>query len=585
MKKLIALISLLSLPALAAYQPATQATVDSNNSSTTTRDANLAYTGTYTDVTSYGSISVVATSDVAGTLYYDFSNDGTNLLRRVTLSGSTPDMGIHSLIPISKWGRVVVQNGGTTQAAFVVQTVLHPTARIAQPTSRLTQNLGDYSDVLNTRAAIVGVTDGGGFYNNAGVDVEGHFEVNISGPRSAFGEVNVIQPTPVAQIDAVYNTVNSLFMSTNASGAGTVSAANQMFAISTGADSNSSASAYSKRYAKYRPGQGVLARWTALYSANSADSYTFSGMLDADQNANGFGFGYTNTTYGIWHWNGGTYTHIPQTSWNIDTMLGGGGATNKSGILLDPSKLNVYQARLTYLGAGNIDFFIMSPTNGQFIKVHTLSYPNLNTTPSLAQPSLNVGWRAVNGSGSATEKIVRGASAAMFVEGLDRVSLGPIHGEDAFIDEFSSGGVTNLLAIRNATSFNGKVNRARIKLRTVSLGSSAGTGASSEGAAIVRLLRNPAGTLTNFTMVSGSSADQGVTITSGESVASYDKSNTAMSAGSKEFIATVSLNNSQTLDLEGFNLFINPADVISFAVEVKGSDQDVTVGVTWSEEL
>lgn len=584
MKKLLALISLLSLPALAAYQPSVP---QAGFVTTNTLASGGNYDSGYINAQGFNQLQTHVVASHDGTMTFSFSetSDGSDIVRTLVLPYVAANgYQLFSAPVFSDYVQYSFTNtSGQSQTDFYYETKLMRSS-VSPQILRLDGSIAGGMMAQVGRSVLMGKTEGGNYYDNVAVH-DGNIEVGVMEPRSAFGEVSVIEPTPVAQIDAVYNTVNSLFMSTNASGAGTVSAANQMFAISTGADSNSSASAYSKRYAKYRPGQGVLSRWTALYSANAANSYTFSGMLDANQNANGFGFGYTNTTFGAWHWNGGTYTHIPQTSWNLDTMLGGGGATNKSGILLDPTKLNVYQVRLTYLGAGNIDYFIMSPTNGQFIKVHSLSYPNLNTSPSLAQPSLNVGWRAVNGAESATEKIVRGASAAMFVEGFDRVSLGPIHGEDAFIDEFPQGGVTNLLAIRNATSFNGKVNRARIKLRTLSLGSSAGTGASSEGAAIVRLLLNPSGTLTNFTMVSGASADQGVTITAGESVASFDKANSAMSGGSKEFIATVSLNNSQTLDLEGYNLFINPADVVSFAVEVKGSDQDVTVGVTWSEEL
>ena len=60
--------------------------VDSDNSTTSNLGAAATYTGTYTDVTPYSSISVIAKADVAGTLYAEFSTDGVTADRTIQIS-------------------------------------------------------------------------------------------------------------------------------------------------------------------------------------------------------------------------------------------------------------------------------------------------------------------------------------------------------------------------------------------------------------------------------------------------------------------------------------------------------------------
>lgn len=122
----------------------------------TTTDSPLSsgqsYVGSWDDVTAFGSISVLATTNVPGTLYAEFSVDGITADRILQLStGDVAISAIHTLIPVAQYFRVRVVNGAAGQASFRMQTMYHPTARIAQPTSRIYQSLGSYQDVLNVR--------------------------------------------------------------------------------------------------------------------------------------------------------------------------------------------------------------------------------------------------------------------------------------------------------------------------------------------------------------------------------------------------------------------------------------------------
>lgn len=130
--------------------------VSTSNSTTSPLSGGATYTGTWEEIFGYSTVTViVTTSAVAGTLYVDFSSDGTNTDRTAQLSSgtSTDISGIHSLTVVSKYFRIRLVNGASAQSELRIQTILSPSAKIAMPTSRLGQNIGQYSDVLNVRAS------------------------------------------------------------------------------------------------------------------------------------------------------------------------------------------------------------------------------------------------------------------------------------------------------------------------------------------------------------------------------------------------------------------------------------------------
>lgn len=128
------------------------------NSTTTPLGGNATFTGTWEDITHYAGTTIIASSNVAGTLFAESSIDGVTVDRTVQLSdGTTGTFGIHTLIPISKYFRVRLVNGAAAQSSLRLQTLYSKASRITIPTSRYNTPITDYTNVLNTRSGIVGV--------------------------------------------------------------------------------------------------------------------------------------------------------------------------------------------------------------------------------------------------------------------------------------------------------------------------------------------------------------------------------------------------------------------------------------------
>jgi hypothetical protein len=190
------------------------------------------------------------------------------------------DAGIHSLIPVAQYVRIRYVNGAVGQTTMVLQTIFNPVARIAQPTSRLAQTLDDFSDVLNVRSAVVG-KDPAGLYQNVGIDSQGSLFVDIESPRSAFGEVQVAEPVPFAQLKFTNGIVPDV-MQTEVAEAATITQADGLAVVGTGATAGGVARLSSKRIMRYGPGQGVEIRFTFLFTTGVASTTQAAGVGDAE---------------------------------------------------------------------------------------------------------------------------------------------------------------------------------------------------------------------------------------------------------------------------------------------------------------
>ena len=403
-------------------------------------------------------------------------------------------------------------------------------------------------------------------------------DLNITGPLTSFGEALFAELTPVAQLDFVYG-LNMRITTSTVTGSGSVTAASNLCVVDTTAAASSTAQLTSRGYLKYRAGQGGLGRFTAMFTTGVANSLQYAGIGTPSMN-NFLGFGYNGTAYGIWHINGGSATHIPQASWNRDTCSGAGGAANASGYTLTPTNLQVHAVRYQYLGAGNIAFYVENDETGRFILVHIIERAGQFTATSLTQPSFNLIWRAVN-STNATSIVVQGGSGGLFLEGT-RHLLGPTGGYGNTKSSVTT--ETNMLTIKNCTTYNTITNRGQIKLRTVSFG--ANTGGSTNGIAFLRVLKNATLNGTpNYTPYSGSTADNGTTLTSALSIVSVDVAGTTISAvGEPIFNGVVAIGNSSNADVSNLDLFANPGETLTISIE---SSQSATVGagVSWTEDI
>ena len=565
------------------------AKVSALNSTTTALGAGGTFTGTPEDVSQYASISVgfyVQPPTATGNIFVQFSNTNSvgswvpvsntiTAVDSITANGFTLDV-----ITAAQYFRLVYVNDSTVQTKFMVQSIFHPQARIAQATTRYAQQPTDYTDMLNTRAIIWGKTLGGGIYEPLATNGNNSLVVNAAEPSTAFGSLDVSQDTPTCQVDFIYGINTSLTSNTTASG-GLVQWYDGMANVATTASTSSSASLLSKRYVRYRPGEGVKGRWTAMFTTGVAGNTQLAGL--ASDSTDGMFYGYNGTSFGIMYRNRSVDTWTPQASWNVDPMMNGVAST--SGQVLDPTKLNVYQVKFQYLGGGNMFFYVLNSFTGRFVLVHVIRNANTSTQTNFRNPSMNMLWMTYNSVSSTAVCKVSGGSCALFVEGM-RVFLGPLNSEDAYLTAVPNTTLTSVMGVRNATTFNGIPNRAFLHLRSVSVAINGGTTAT---IVVLRILRNYTAGPTVFVPIQGTTANNGVTITNGQSCASSNVSAptgyVTVSGGTQIFSTVVSATSLAVIDLTPYEISVFPGDTVSFAAYGTASTPLVGVSAVWNEDI
>jgi len=425
--------------------------------------------------------------------------------------------------------------------------------------------------VINQKAIPVNLTaqNDSGRQTNIATTAEGHLEVAIHGPRLPFGEVSVESLEPVFQTDAVYGLNSTEILATTDGTSGTATAASNLFSVGTGGTTAGYfGSIQSRKRLRYRPGQGVVSRFTMLFSTGIANNVQVVGVGTGEST---YAFGYNGTAFGILHSTGGvreiqtltvtvgaggaenvtvklnnvdtvvavvagsttstayqlskatyagwtaeqkgatvvflansvgdkastfsltstgttagtfaetkagvatTDTWVAQTAWNGDVMDGTGSVSNPSGILLDPTKGNVGQIQVQYLGFGAVTFHIeagLTGNNPDFVNVHTFNFPNTRTAVTVTQPSFPFLLSTYNTGAASGAITTKAGSFAGFIAGRKKLT-GPR------MSYFVTAGVTSstsayvpIFTVRNdlvyAASGTVRANQAVVNLLSVS---------------------------------------------------------------------------------------------------------------------
>lgn len=588
MRKLLAILTLLATSSMAAYQPA-----GPKNAFVTTNElgANATFDSGYLDAQGFSQVQTHILASHDGILTFRFATDsaGADVVR--TLSIPYVAASGYQLYSAPVFADYIQYSFSNTTAS--VQTNLYYetkflTEALSPQVLRLDGTLAGGMMAAVGRNVLVGITEGG-YYDNVQVDGSGNLGVNIKSPKSSFGEISTITPTPVAQVDFVYG-VNTDLIEDNSSGSGSIGSTNQQIEVSSGAAATSVGSAYSKRYLKYRPGQGALGRYTARFDTPKNGNLQVAGLFDPSFN-NGFGFGWdTNSNFGFLRLDDGVFNWTAQANWNKDVCDGSGGSSNPSGMNLSHTNGNVYQIGYQFLGYGAIYASIEEPTTGQLIPVHVVPYAGTSADTSISQSSLNLMWRSDNQTND-TDVVVRGASGALFLEG-ERRFLGPQHGTSINIPAFPDATNQIAIALRNATSYNTVANRSQIRLKRISMGASDNS-ATPDGNIALNIYRDATlSGVPTFVAVNGQTSDDGVTITNGNSIASYFSSsslstNNDFTGGSLIYSGVITLPGSLSEFIQPDDIYISPSETLLITVQpfTGGEAPDISVGVTWSEDL
>ena len=392
--------------------------------------------------------------------------------------------------------------------------------------------------------------------------------------ESALGTLEVSELDFIFQGDFKYGTNTQLWSTGVTSGAGaTVDTSSGRLRIQSGSDAAGYAYITSRRIMRYRAGQGTLTRFTPLFTAGIANNIQIWGIgsLSANLPYDGYFFGYNGTSFGLVHYIAGTPTWTAQASWNGDTMNGSGG----SGITWDPTKGTPVMIKYPYLGYGNIFFYVQNPTTGAWILVHTIRYANTLATIQLNNPGLQVMGFTLN-SGNTTNQTMYLGSVGVAISGTRH------YNNPRWATDSNKSGITTencLLNLKNCTSYNGNTNRGMVRFNSVSFGITTNT------LCIVRLkIGVTIGGSPSYATISGTTADQGATITSGNSICSVDVAGTTVTTGTFLFSASCGQTGSQTVDLTSFDLFLAPGEIATWSAFGSASTA-VALSVNWSEDV
>ena len=388
--------------------------------------------------------------------------------------------------------------------------------------------------------------------------------------QSAFGTLETAELTPVIQGDWVYGINTQIWATPVVSGTGaTVDTTSGRLRIQSGTNSAGYAYILSKSPVRYRAGQGTMLRLTPLFTTGVANNIQLWGMgaVAANVPYDGYFFGYNGTSFGVVHYVRGVASWTAQASWNGTPLP----------FTLDPTKGTPMMIKYPYLGYGDIQFYIQNPATASCILVHNIRYANTLATTQLSNPTMYFMGFTLN-SGNTTNVTMYSGSVGAFVSGVRSFIGNPKWAASAVL-----GGVTTeacLLNLRNATTYNTVANRGLIRLTSVSFGSSAAT-----GNAILRFKTGATiGGTPAYTPINGSTADNGVTITTGNSISSYDIAGTTVTGGNLIFNLVVDNPNSDYVDLTSYDLFVVPGETLTISGYSTNSSS-LAVGVNFSEDI
>jgi hypothetical protein len=264
---------------------------------------------------------------------------------------------------------------------------------------------------------------------------------------------------------------------------------------------------------------------------------------------------------GIAHTNNWTY----QENFNLDKLDGKG----PSRVLIDPSKLNIFQISFRWLGAGEIRYAIEDPQTGDIIFFHHEHYSNRNTDVHLDNPSFRLGYIAANLSDSTLplDSHVTGASMMAAIEG---VTIDTAYTSAAGTSKTSLANNTShdLITLKNAIIHRDKINLKNVKLKTLDIA------AQGNDPIQIYLVLNATKSVTNtYNLVAEYSS-----VLKDVSPGTYTLANEHVAS---QFV--IAANGASQIDLDKLEVVIPPGSTISIICSSSQSIQSIATSITWIE--
>jgi len=377
-------------------------------------------------------------------------------------------------------------------------------------------------------------------------------------PTTAFGELRTATLNPVLQNVFTYG-VNTRFFDKTETNGGTVSTANSMAVLTTSASGNSTAAITTIERAKYRSGQGIVARFSAMFpAATAADAFNCDiGIGTTDDH---LVFRQSNIGMAVVRTVSGVENITYQSAWNTDRCNGTGNIPT-----INFQKLNVFEIIVQYLGSGQITFKLENPNTGRMEAVHAIRYASTATVPSLNQTAFSLFAKAYSSSLEAV--VFRTASMFLAVEG-------PIDRTIALYNSYDSkknigGTETNIFTVRNRATFNSKTNYNIIYFENLSISNT------DTKIAIVRVSLN--------TTLGGTPSYSNYDTNT--SIAEIDTAGTTRTGGNIVLTYLLAGGASAYLDLSHYNIKIGPSKTLTVSASlISGSAADIYASLQWAED-
>jgi hypothetical protein len=281
----------------------------------------------------------------------------------------------------------------------------------------------------------VTIVDGGGSITVDGnVGITGTANVSITGGsvevssfadglKDAFGRLRVSNPYTLFDTQARYYDHVQFASSTSGAGNVTYQANSSSFLCSVGTASGDQVLRETLKTFPYQPGKSLLIYQSFCMNAAKANLRQRVGYFSSQ---NGIFFEMDgNTLYMVIRsYSSGAIVEdrVAQADWNIDTLSGLGGASNPSGIELDPALVQIWYCDIEWLGVGTVRVgFVI---DGNYVECHHFHHANIpstafvnNTTTYMTTATLPLRLEITNTGTTGSSSTLRQICSSVISEG------------------------------------------------------------------------------------------------------------------------------------------------------------------------
>lgn len=242
-------------------------------------------------------------------------------------------------------------------------------------------------------------------------------------------------------------------------------------------------------------------------------------------------------------------------------------------IQFDPTKLNVYQIDMRWLGAGRVRFFMEDPATGKMTLVHTKKSSSQQIYPHINKPALRIVYRSGTTNPAITPSqnvVIRGSSVMTAVQGA-RTQTGSSQGRYN-IDSTTRAKdlVWHLMSLQNPFVRAGGVNKASIMLQNLTVA------AQGQDPSVIYVVKDAVG-------LSDVLAYIAIPNTTPAMFAQYSISAVTADLSTQRIanVQTLGINDNATFDLATFNLSLSPGETISVFISSSNALNRTAIGLTW----